>query len=146
MTPVARLARLFGQEPSNSVEWFFPKRLTIDTNGADQMKRNDVARFLGLRLEHTRQIDVPIYAFQTTLTDGDVLRGAKRLVKRAKTTRGQSTLVEGAPQASHLDPAHRDAPNRNEFLKTLIGSVGIASAAPEAHSAALCPRVLLAGP
>ena len=52
------------------------KRLTIDTNGADQMKRNDVAKFLGLRLEHTRQIDVPIYAFQTTLTDGDVLRGA----------------------------------------------------------------------
>jgi pimeloyl-ACP methyl ester carboxylesterase len=120
VTPVARLARLFGQEPSNSVEWFFPKRLTIDTNGADQMKRNDVAKFLGLRLEHTRQIDVPIYAFQTTLTGGDVLRGAKRLVKRARTTRRQSTLVEGAPQASHLDPLTA-APKRNEFLRTLIG-------------------------
>ena len=119
VTPVARLARLFGQEPSNSVEWFFPKRLTIDTNGADQMKRNDVARFLGLRLEHTRQIDVPIYAFQTTLTDGDVLRGAKRLVKRSKTTRGQSTLVEGAPQASHLDPLTA-TPDRNKFLRTVV--------------------------
>jgi hypothetical protein len=83
------------------------------------MKRNDVAEFLGLRLEHTRQIDVPIYAFETTLTDGDVLRGAQRLVKRAKTTRKQSMLVEGAPEASHLDPLTA-APNRNEFLKSLI--------------------------
>ena len=65
------------RSPSNSVEWFFPQRLTIDTNGADEMKMNDVARFLGLRLEHTKQIDVPIYAFQTDLTDGDVLRGAQ---------------------------------------------------------------------
>ena len=119
VTPVARLAKLFGQEPSNSVEWFFPRRLTIDTNGADQMKRNDVAKFLGLRLEHTRQIDVPIYAFQTTLTGGHVLRGAERLVKKAKTTRGESMLVDGAPQQSHLDPLTAP-PERNEFSKTLI--------------------------
>ena len=83
------------------------------------MKRNDVAKFLGLRLEHTRQIDVPIYAFQTTLTDGDVLRGAERLVKKAKTTRGESMLVDGAPQQSHLDPLTAP-PERNEFSKTLI--------------------------
>lgn len=119
VTPVARLAKLFGQEPTNSVEWFFPRRLTIDTNGADQMKRNDVARFLGLRLEHTRRIDVPIYAFQTTLTHGGVLRGAERLVRRAKTTRGESMLVDGTPLQSHLDPLTA-TPKRNEFSKTLI--------------------------
>ena len=69
------------------------------------MKRNDVARFLGLRLEHTRQIDVPIYAFQTTLTGGDVLRGAERLVKRAKTTRGPVDAGGRARRRqSHLDP------------------------------------------
>ncbi len=123
VTPIARLAETFGQEPSNSVEWFFPKRLTIDTNGADLMRMNDVAGFLGLRLEHTRQIDVPIYTFETDLTGGDVLRGAKRLVKRAKTTRRQSMLVEGAPEQSHLDPLTA-APGRNEFLKTLIVFLG----------------------
>ncbi len=53
VTPVARLAQTFGQEPVNGTEWYFPKRLTIDTNGADRMKMNDVARFLGLRLMHT---------------------------------------------------------------------------------------------
>jgi pimeloyl-ACP methyl ester carboxylesterase len=123
VTPVARLARTFGQEPSNSVEWFFPRRLTIDTNGADAMKMNDVAKFLGLRLEHTRQIDVPIYAFETDLTGGDVLRGARRLIRRARTTRRQSLLVEGAPEQSHLDPLTA-APGRNEFAKTLIRFLG----------------------
>ena len=123
LTPVSRLARTFGQEPSNSVEWFFPKRLTIDTNGADAMRMNDVARFLGLRLEHTKRIDVPIYAFQTDLTDGDVLRGAERLVRRAKTTWGESLLVDGAPRQSHLDPLTA-TPERNEFLHTLIDFLG----------------------
>jgi pimeloyl-ACP methyl ester carboxylesterase len=118
VTPVARLAETFGAEP-NSVEWYFPKRLTIDTNGADQMKMNDVAKFLGLRLMHTNEIDVPIYAFQTTLTDGDVLRGANRLVKRARTPKSQSLLVNGAPQQSHLDPLTA-APGKSEFLSSLL--------------------------
>ena len=35
VTPVANLAETFGQEPANAVEWYFPRRLTIDTNGAN---------------------------------------------------------------------------------------------------------------
>ena len=119
MTPIARLAEAFGQEPSNGVEWYFPKRLTIDTNGANELRQNEVAEFLGLRLTHSRQIDVPIYAFQTDLTDGDVLRGAKRLVKRAKTKRKDAMLVDGAPQQSHLDPLVAK-PGSNEFLRTVV--------------------------
>jgi pimeloyl-ACP methyl ester carboxylesterase len=116
VTPIANLADVFGQEPANAVEWYFPRLLTIDTNGADQMRQNDVARFLDLRLEHTKQIDVPIYAFQTDLTNGDVLAGARRLIKKAKTTKKQSKLVEGAPEQSHLDPL---TAADNEFLDTL---------------------------
>jgi pimeloyl-ACP methyl ester carboxylesterase len=118
VTPIHRLAENFGQEPTNGVEWFFPRRLTIDTNGADAMRQNDVAEFLGLRLMHTRRIDVPIYAFQTDLTGGDVLRGARALVKRARTAKREATLIEGAPEQSHLDPLTA-APRRNEFLNTL---------------------------
>ena len=120
VTPIARLAKAFGQEPSNGVEWYFPKRLTIDTNGANELRQNEVADFLGLRLLHAKRIDVPIYAFQTDLTDGGVLRGAKRLVKRAKTKRSEATLVDGAPQQSHLDPLVAK-PSRNEFLRTVVG-------------------------
>jgi pimeloyl-ACP methyl ester carboxylesterase len=118
VTPVARLAATFGQEPSNAVEWYFPKRLTIDTNGADRMRMNDVARFLGLRLEHTREIDVPIYAIQTDLTDGDVLRGARRMVKLARTRPAAAELVDADPQQSHLDPLTA-APKRNMFVSTV---------------------------
>ena len=107
----------------NATEWYFPKRLTIDTNGANEMKMTDVAEFLGLRLMHTNRIDVPIYAFQTDLTDGGVLRGAKALVKRAKTTKKEALLVNGAPQQSHLDPLTA-APDKNKFLKNLVSFLG----------------------
>lgn len=119
VTPISRLADTFAQEPSNATEWYFPRRLTIDTDGADAMRMNEIARFLGLRLKHTNRIDVPIYAIQTDLTEGDVLKGAKRLVKRADTTKAQSELVNADPQQSHLDPLTA-APGKNRFLKTVI--------------------------
>jgi pimeloyl-ACP methyl ester carboxylesterase len=118
VTDVANLAKAFGSEPANGVEWFFPRRLTIDTNGADQMKQNDVAKYLGLRLEHTKKINVPIYAFQTDLTDGGVLEGAERLVKKAKTKPKQAMLVDGDPVFSHLDPLTA-GPDDNKFTKTV---------------------------
>ena len=62
---------------------------------------------------------MPIYAFQTDLTDGGVLSGARALVKRAKTARRDSMLVDGAPRQSHLEPLLA-APKRNEFLKKLV--------------------------
>ena len=37
VSPVARLAATFGQEPANGVEWYFPRRLTIDTDAASAM-------------------------------------------------------------------------------------------------------------
>jgi hypothetical protein len=127
ITPVSRIAEIFGQEPTNGVDWYFPRKITIDANGADQMKMNDVAKFLGLRLEHTKQIDLPLYVFQTDNTNGDVLKGARNLIKRSKTTKAQAELVNGAPEASHLDPLIA-APNKNDFLKTvkpfLIGAFG----------------------
>lgn len=119
VTPVSRLAENFGQEPSNGVEWYFPKRLTIDTNGANDLVQNDVTDYLGLRLFHVRKINVPIYAFQTDLTNGGVLGGARALVKKARTKKRDSMLVNGAPEQSHLDPLTA-APKKNEFLHTVV--------------------------
>jgi pimeloyl-ACP methyl ester carboxylesterase len=118
ITPVGRIADAFAQEPTNGVEWYFPKRITIDANGADQMKMNDVAKFLGLRLEHTRQVDLPFYVFQTDDTQGDVLKGARNFIRLSKTTKAESTLVNRDPQTSHLDPLLAQ-PSRNDFLKTV---------------------------
>jgi pimeloyl-ACP methyl ester carboxylesterase len=123
VTPIANLAATFGHEPGNAVEWYFPRRLTIDTNGANEMRLNDVAGFLGLRLAHTDRIDVPIYAFQTDLTNGRVLQGAQRLVDRARTHEREALLVNGAPEQSHLDPLTA-APSQNEFLLGLERFLG----------------------
>ena len=120
VTPVARLADTFAQEPSNSVEWYFPERLRIDTDAASTMKRTPAAKVLGVRLWHTRQIDLPLYAFQTDLTDGAILAGARKLVKRSKIDGGEATLVDRANSTSHLDPLTA-APKTNYFLKTVTG-------------------------
>jgi pimeloyl-ACP methyl ester carboxylesterase len=118
LTPVARVVRIFAQEPTNGVEWYFPRRLTIDVNAANALRRNEAARFLGLRLQHARRIDVPIYAFQTDLTDGRVLRGARRLVRGAKTRRRQAMLIDGSARFSHLDPLTA-APESNRVARTV---------------------------
>lgn len=119
LTPISRLAATFGQEPTNAVEWYFPKRLTIDTNGADQMTQNDVANFLGLRLMHTRQVNLPLYAIATDLAGAHVLEGARNFIGRSRTTRRESMLVNRNPLMSHLDPLTA-APKTNAFLKTVV--------------------------
>jgi len=119
VTPVSRLAATFGQEPSNAVEWYFPTRLTIDTNGADQMTQNDVASFLGLRLTHTRKVNLPLYAIATDLSGAHVLDGARNLIRLSKITKRQSMLVNRNPLMSHLDPLTA-APQTNAFLKTVV--------------------------
>ena len=119
VTPVSRLAATFGQEPSNAVEWYFPTRLTIDTNGADQMAQNDVSSFLGLRLLHTRKVNLPLYAIATDLAGAHVLDGARNLIRRSRITRRQAILVNRNPLMSHLDPLTA-APKTNAFLKTIV--------------------------
>jgi len=119
VTPVSRLAEIFGQEPTNAVEWYFPTRLTIDTNGADQMRQNDVANFLGLRLSHTKQVNLPLYAIASDLAGAHVLDGARNFIRRSRTTRKESMLVNRNPQISHLDPLTA-APKTNAFLKTVV--------------------------
>jgi pimeloyl-ACP methyl ester carboxylesterase len=119
VTPISRLAATFGQEPTNAVEWYFPKKLTIDTNGADQMTQNDVGNFLGLRLMHTRKVNLPLYAIATDLAGANVLDGAHNLIRQSRITRRQSMLVNRNPLMSHLD-ALTAAPKTNAFLKTIV--------------------------
>ena len=119
VTPIERLAATFGQEPSNAVEWFFPRRLSIDTNGANDLEQNDVANLLGLRLYHQRKVDDPLYAIQTDLTKGRVLLGATNFITRSRTTKKESTLVNADPEQAHLDPLMA-ATKENRFFETVV--------------------------
>jgi pimeloyl-ACP methyl ester carboxylesterase len=116
LSPVQNLASTFWQEPGNGVEWYFPDRLRLDVDGMSPLKRGPVATLLGLRPFHVAEVDDPLYAYQTDLTNGKIIRGARAFVRRSKVKR--ATYVAD-PGASHLDPLTA-APARNRFLKTVV--------------------------
>ncbi|MBI5106434.1 MAG: alpha/beta fold hydrolase [Solirubrobacterales bacterium] len=116
VTPVQRLAETFGGEPANAVEWYFPRRLTLDVDAASALSMTPAARYLKLRLRHARKARLPLYALQTSLTGGRVLKGAKSFARLAGIKR--PTLVDASSEQSHLDPLTA-APERNRFLTTV---------------------------
>jgi pimeloyl-ACP methyl ester carboxylesterase len=116
LTPLPRLEAGFNTEPGNAVEWYFPEKLTLDVDGANLLDRNPTTKLLGLREYHLADVDLPLYAFETNLTGGRVLRGARRFVKASKVPRAK--LVADHGQA-HLDPLFA-APSKNRFLQTVV--------------------------
>src|SRR3954451_7924457 len=118
VTPLRRLAETFGQEPANAVEWFYPARLNLDVDAASPLAQNAAARLLGLRLRWSRSVDLPVYALQSSLTKGAVLRGARSFVRRARTPPDRAVYVDASAEQSHLDPLTA-APDRNVYLRTV---------------------------
>jgi hypothetical protein len=116
LTPIRRHARAYAADSPNSTEWYYPRRLLLDFDAASPLRRTPAARFLGLRLMHGDEIDVPLYAYSTDLTDGRVARGARRLAARAPIP---SMRVVDDRRASHLDPLSA-APRTNRFLRTVV--------------------------
>jgi hypothetical protein len=119
VTPIKRLAETFGQEPANAVEWFYPARLNLDVDVASPLVQNGAARLMGLRLRWARRARLPVYALQTSLTKGAVLRGARSFARLSHAPAARSRFVDAAASESHLDPLTA-APDRNAFLKTVI--------------------------
>jgi pimeloyl-ACP methyl ester carboxylesterase len=119
VSAIERVAQTFGSSPVNAVEWYFPQRLSIDVDAAHDLNSGRVARSLKLRTWHLRDVDVPLYAFQTDLTKGRVLRGARRFIERSRVRRSASALVDGSGETSHLDPLTA-SPSTSEFLDTVV--------------------------
>ena len=116
ITPIEEFAALAAHEPGNFVEWYYPKRLTIDVRGAGGYTRNATTDFLGVRTWHRKDVDVSLYAFQTSLSKGRVLQGARAFVRASKVPRAK--YVDRSKTYSHLDPLAA-TPARNDFLKTV---------------------------
>ena len=116
LTPLRRFARAFSGNRPNATEWYYPRRLLLDIDAASDLRMNPAARFLGLRLRHGHDIDLPLYAYGTDLSDGRVARGARRLARFSRITR---PVVIDDERASHLDPVLA-APARNRFLETVV--------------------------
>jgi pimeloyl-ACP methyl ester carboxylesterase len=119
VSPIQNVARLFGRSPVDATEWYFPNRLSLDVDGASALGRNAITKLLGLRVFHRRTIRLPLYALQTDLTGGRVLRGARRLVAGSRIPTRRVRLVDASRTNSNLDPL-TSAPPRSAFLKSVI--------------------------
>jgi pimeloyl-ACP methyl ester carboxylesterase len=119
VTPILRLADTLGQEPVNAVEWYYPRRLNIDVDGASNPTKNPVTKLLGLRTFHLREVDLPVYAVETSLPNADVLGGARRLIKRSDSPKKDAKLVDASAEMALLDPLTA-APETNRFLETVV--------------------------
>jgi hypothetical protein len=118
-TPAQDLAFAFSQEPLGPVDWYYPERLTIDTQAARSLTQTPAAKVLGLRLTHLHQVNVPMYVIQTALGGAHdaVARAARAYKHRSKIP--SLTIVNRASTYSHLDPLLA-APGRNAFLATIV--------------------------
>jgi hypothetical protein len=88
-------------------------------DGASNLGRNAVTKLLGLRVWHKRTIRLPLYAIQTDLAGGRVLRGARRLMVGSRIPARRARFVDASRENSHLDPLTA-APATSRFLKTVI--------------------------
>jgi pimeloyl-ACP methyl ester carboxylesterase len=114
---VARLAAALSQSKPTFGDWNFPCRLTLDANAADSMAAGPVTNFLGLRVWHTAEINVPLYAYQTDLTSGGVLTGAQNVKNASQIP--ELVAVDDSADASHLDPLIAP-PRTNRFIQTVV--------------------------
>jgi hypothetical protein len=118
-TPVQNLAWAFSQEPLGPVDWYYPQRLSIDSEAASSLTQTPAADTLGLRLYHVSQVDDPLYVIQTALG------GANNGVANAAVAyQGQSKIpsvdiVNRREQYGHLDPLLA-SPSTNAFLQTVV--------------------------
>jgi hypothetical protein len=117
-TPIQNLARAFSKEPLGPLDWYYPARLTIDAGAARSLVQTPATNFLGLRISHVGEVNLPLYAFQTSLGGaGDAVnRGAHSYQARSKIP---SVKVVSHLELGHLDPLLA-APASNPFLQTVV--------------------------
>jgi pimeloyl-ACP methyl ester carboxylesterase len=117
ITPIERFATIGAHEPGNFTEWYYPRRLTIDVGAAKSLRKDPATTFLGLRTWHSREVDTPLYVFQTDLSQGRVISGAKAFVKQSRVR--HPVYIDRSKTYSHLDPLAA-TPAKNDFLKTVV--------------------------
>lgn len=112
---IAQVAAAFAHRAPAALEWYWPRRLSLDITAIDPMADSSITQRLGLHLTHAADIDVPLYVFETGLTHGTVVQAAQWVVANSKIK--DPVYVSDASMV-HLDPVF-DAPWHNRFLLTL---------------------------
>jgi hypothetical protein len=114
---VQRAATMFsGIRGIDGTAWYHPVRLSIDGGAVNGGVRNPAQKVLGVRATHGDDLQVPIYAFETSLGAGRVLAGARALARRSGV---RFRLVDRDKTYDHIDPLSA-VPSKNAFVKTVI--------------------------
>jgi pimeloyl-ACP methyl ester carboxylesterase len=95
-------------------EYYWPKRLSLDLEAADGFAETATTKLLQLKLTHAREIDIPLYSFETGLTKGSVNQSAHWVVDHSRIA--EADFAEDQDM-SHLDPLFA-TPDRNRFVAT----------------------------
>jgi hypothetical protein len=117
---VARAATMFsGIEDVDGSAWYHPIRLSLDGQAVAGGIANPAQKLLGVRATHGRDLELPIYAFETSLGAGRVLKGARALARRSRLPRRMLTLVDRHKTYAHIDPLSA-VPETNAFVRTVV--------------------------
>jgi len=115
---VERAAEAFsGPVGRDGSAWYHPRRLSLDASVTNGGVRTPAQQVLGVRTTHGRDLDLAIYAFETSLGKGRVLRSARQLARRSGIRR--VTLVDRSTTYAHVDPLTAD-PASNAFVSTVV--------------------------
>jgi len=113
--PIDSIAAAFASSSPAAVEWYWPRRLTLDLEAIDPFAESAVTERLDLPMKHAAEIDIPLYAFATAITHGTVISAAQWVVANSKISKSVYVTDDSM---SHLDPLF-DAPPNNKFLQTV---------------------------
>ncbi|WP_371578673.1 alpha/beta hydrolase [Streptomyces sp. NBC_01314] len=123
ITPIGRVAEAYAGPVPGVWEWYWPARLSVDLDVSDVYADTDLARSLGLRLRHAPGIDLPLYAFQTSYSNGTVVESARRVVAESHVPYAAYESDEGM---NHLDPLFAATPHNTatHTLAEFLGRIG----------------------
>jgi pimeloyl-ACP methyl ester carboxylesterase len=129
LVPVERAARMFsglvqgadGDEALgiDGTAWYHPRRLSIDSGAVNGGIENPAQELLGVRAIHGTELDLPIYALETTFGAGRVLNGARLLAQQSGMAESELTLVDESDRLTHTDPMGVE-PSQNPLVETLV--------------------------
>jgi hypothetical protein len=116
----ARVAQaVSGIRGADGTAWLHPRRLTLDARAIAGGIANRTQSLLGLRATRGAQVDVPIYAIETSFLKGQILTAAHALARRAHVPAADVELVDRSRKYAHCDPLFDD-PASNDFLATVV--------------------------
>jgi pimeloyl-ACP methyl ester carboxylesterase len=129
LVPVERAARMFsglvegpdGEEALgiDGTAWYHPRRLSIDSGAVNGGIENPAQELLGVRAIHGTELDLPIYALETTFGAGRVLNGARLLAEQSGIPESELTLVDESDRLTHTDPMGVET-SQNPLVETLV--------------------------